>query len=316
MSLQQAEIKIKEIELELLKLEDLKKQGIDIDGTRSELLKSKQKILDEAYGSMSAYDRVYLARHVGRPNVKEYIQDLFDDFIEIHGDRLYRDDASIYGGIAMFNGMPVTVIGTVKGKSVEENVRCNFGMASPEGYRKALRLMKQAEKFNRPIITFIDTPGAYPGIKAEKHGQGEAIARSIMEMSMLNVPIISIVIGEGGSGGALALSVANRIVMLENAVYSVLSPEGFASILYKDSSKAKEASELMKITAKDLYDLHIVDKIIKEPVGGIQNNKELVFLQIKQYLEQELKELTKKRKSQILDERYHKFREIGNGFEE
>lgn len=316
MSLQQAEIKIKEIELELLKLEDLKKQGIDIDGTRSELLKSKQKILDEAYGSMSAYDRVYLARHVGRPNVKEYIQDLFDDFIEIHGDRLYRDDASIYGGIAMFNGMPVTVIGTVKGKSVEENVQCNFGMASPEGYRKALRLMKQAEKFNRPIITFIDTPGAYPGIKAEKHGQGEAIARSIMEMSMLNVPIISIVIGEGGSGGALALSVANRIVMLENAVYSVLSPEGFASILYKDSSKAKEASELMKITAKDLYDLHIVDKIIKEPVGGIQNNKELVFLQIKQYLEQELKELTKKRKSQILDERYHKFREIGNGFEE
>ena len=316
MSLQQAEIKIKEIELELLKLEDLKIQGIDIDGTRSELMKSKQKILDEAYGTMNAYDRVYLARHVGRPNVKEYIQDIFDDFIEIHGDRLYRDDASIYGGIALFNDMPVTVIGTVKGKSVEENVQCNFGMASPEGYRKALRLMKQAEKFNRPIITFVDTPGAYPGIKAEKHGQGEAIDRSIMEMSMLSVPIISIVIGEGGSGGALALSVANRIVMLENAVYSVLSPEGFASILYKDSSKAKEASELMKITAKDLYDLHIVDAIIKEPVGGIQNNKELVFLQIKQYLESELKELTKKRKSQILDERYHKFREIGNGCEE
>ena len=316
MSLQLAEIKIKEIELELLKLEDLRKQGIDIDATRAELLKTKQKVLEEAYGNMSAYDRVYLARHVGRPNVKEYIQEIFEDFIELHGDRLYRDDASIYGGIALFNKMPVTVIGTVKGKTVEENLECNFGMASPEGYRKAMRLMKQAEKFNRPIITFVDTPGAYPGIKAEKHGQGEAIARAIMEMSTLKVPVISIIIGEGGSGGALALCVANRVVMLENSIYSILSPEGFASILYKDSSKAKEASELMKITAKDLLDLKVIDAIIKEPVGGIQNNKELVFLQIKQYLDKELNELTKKRKSQIVDERYHKFRELGNGFED
>lgn len=315
MSLQQAEIKIKEIELEILKLTELEKQGIDIEGTKSELLKSKQKVLEEAYGNISAYDRVYLARHIGRPNIKEYVTDLFDDFIEMHGDRLYRDDASIYGGIAMFNGIPVTVIGTVKGKTVEENLDCNFGMASPEGYRKAMRLMKQAEKFNRPIITFIDTPGAYPGLKAEKHGQGEAIARSIMEMSALKVPIISIVIGEGGSGGALALSVANRIVMLENAIYSILSPEGFATILYKDSSKAKEASELMKLTANDLLEMNIIDKVIKEPIGGVQNNKDFVVLQLKQYLEQELHDLMKKRVSHLVDERYSKFREIGNGFE-
>lgn len=315
MSLQEAEVKIKEIELELVKLNDLERQGIDIDSTRKELLKSKQKLLEETYSSLSAYDRVYLARHKDRPNVKEYIAAIFDDFIELHGDRLYRDDASIYGGIALLNDIPVTVIGTVKGKTVEENLECNFGMASPEGYRKAIRLMKQAEKFNRPIITFIDTPGAYPGLKAEKHGQGEAIAKSIMEMSTLSVPIIAFVIGEGGSGGALALSVANRIVMLENSIYSVLSPEGFASILYKDSSKAKEASEVMKLTAKDLYHLNIIDDIINEPIGGIQNNKELVFLQIKHYLEKELNELKKKRKSQILAERYNKFREIGNGLE-
>ena len=316
MSLQEVEIKIKEIELELLKLNELGEQGIDIEGTRQELIKSKEKLLKDAYGHMSAYDRVYLARHVDRPNVKEYVAAIFDDFIELHGDRLYRDDPSIYGGIALFKGMPVTVIGTVKGKSVEENLECNFGMASPEGYRKAVRLMKQAEKFHRPIITFIDTPGAYPGIKAEKHGQGEAIARAIMEMSRLNVPVISIVIGEGGSGGALALGVANRIVMLENAIYSVLSPEGFASILYKDSSKAKEASEVMKLTANDLYQLHVIDHIIKEPMGGIQNNKELVFMQITQYLEKELPILVKKKKSQIVEERYTKFREIGNGSEE
>lgn len=315
MSLQEAEVKIKEIELELVKLNDLERQGIDIDSTRKELLKSKQKLLEETYSSLSAYDRVYLARHKDRPNVKEYIAAIFDDFIELHGDRLYRDDASIYGGIALLNDIPVTVIGTIKGKTVEENLECNFGMASPEGYRKAIRLMKQAEKFNRPIITFIDTPGAYPGLKAEKHGQGEAIAKSIMEMSTLSVPIIAFVIGEGGSGGALALSVANRIVMLENSIYSVLSPEGFASILYKDSSKAKEASEVMKLTAKDLYHLNIIDDIINEPIGGIQNNKELVFLQIKHYLEKELNELKKKRKSQILAERYNKFREIGNGLE-
>ena len=251
MSLQEKEIKIKEIELELLKLKD--DQEIDHTLQIQDLENTKIKIEAEAYKDISAYDRVYLARKADRPNVYEYIDNLFDDFIELHGDRLYKDDGSIVGGLAMFNNIPCTVIGHLKGRTLEENLQCNFGMSSPEGYRKAMRLMKQAEKFNRPIITFVDTPGAYPGLKAEKHGIGEAIARNLMEMSQLTVPIIVIVIGEGGSGGALALSIGDRMVMLENSVYSVLSPEGFSSILWKDKdgSRVQEAAELMKLTAED-----------------------------------------------------------------
>ena len=214
---------------------------------------------------ITAWEKVKLARELDRPKSLDYIKALFDEFIELHGDRNFGDDKSIIGGIASLEGMPVTVIGEQKGKNVKENMERNFGMPEPEGYRKALRLMKQAEKFKRPIITFIDTPGAYPGMGAEERGQGEAIARSIMEMSRLKVPIICIVIGEGSSGGALAIGVGDKIVMLENAVYSVLSPEGFASILYKDSTKAKEAAENMKMTANDLKKLGIIDKIIKEP---------------------------------------------------
>ena len=198
----------------------------------------------------TAWERVQIARQADRPKSSDYIKNIFDDFIELHGDRAYGDDNAIIGGIALLGKIPVTVIGEEKGKSAKENIKRNFGMPEPEGYRKALRLMKQAEKFHRPIITFIDTPGAYPGMGAEERGQGEAIARNIMEMSGLKVPIISVVIGEGSSGGALAIGVGDRIVMLENAIYSVLSPEGFASILYKDSSKAKEAAENMKITAR------------------------------------------------------------------
>ena len=198
----------------------------------------------------TAWERVQIARQADRPKSSDYIKNIFDDFIELHGDRAYGDDNAIIGGIALLGKIPVTVIGEEKGKSAKENIKRNFGMPEPEGYRKALRLMKQAEKFHRPIITFIDTPGAYPGMGAEERGQGEAIARNIMEMSGLKVPIISVVIGEGSSGGALAIGVGDRIVMLENAIYSVLSPEGFASILYKDSTKAKEAAENMKITAR------------------------------------------------------------------
>ena len=275
MSLQEKEIKIKEIELELLKLKD--DQEIDHTLQIQDLENTKIKIEAEAYKDISAYDRVYLARKADRPNVYEYIDNLFDDFIELHGDRLYKDDGSIVGGLAMFNNIPCTVIGHLKGRTLEENLHCNFGMSSPEGYRKAMRLMKQAEKFNRPIITFVDTPGAYPGLKAEKHGIGEAIARNLMEMSQLTVPIIVIVIGEGGSGGALALSIGDRMVMLENSVYSVLSPEGFSSILWKDKdgSRVQEAAELMKLTAEDLYEMKIIDKIIKEPRGGITKNREI-----------------------------------------
>ena len=259
---------------------------------------------------ITAWDRVMLARQMERPKALDYIKYIFDDFMELHGDRCFGDDKAIIGGIARLGDTQVTVIGEQKGKNVKENMERNFGMPEPDGYRKALRLMKQAEKFKRPIITFIDTPGAYPGIGAEERGQGEAIARNIMEMSMLKVPIICVVIGEGSSGGALAIAVGDKIVMLENAIYSILSPEGFASILYKDSSKAKETAEDMKATAKDLKDLGIIDKIIKEPEGGVQNDFEKVADSIKKYLIKNIKELEEIPEKELIKNRYEKFRSM------
>ena len=221
--------------------------------------------LSEVSSSLTAAERVKIARMKDRPTGLDYINKLFTDFIEFHGDRYFKDDKAIVGGIAYFHGQPVTVICQQKGKiSVEENLKRNFGMPSPDGYRKALRLMKQAEKFNRPVICLIDTSGAYPGKEAEERGQGEAIARNLFEMSSLKTPILSIVIGEGGSGGALAIGVADEVWMLENSIYSILSPEGFASILWKDGSRADEAANVMKITAKDLYDLNVIERIITE----------------------------------------------------
>ena len=252
------------------------------------------------------WDRVLEARKADRPKALDYINNLFDDFMEMHGDRLFSDDKAIIGGIATFENIPVTVIGEQKGKSTKENMERNFGMPNPEGYRKALRLMKQAEKFNRPIITFIDTPGAYPGLGAEERGQGEAIARNLLEMSSIEVPIICVVIGEGSSGGALAVGVGDRILMLENSIYSVLSPEGFASILYKDSSLYKKAAKEMKITAKDLKKLGIVDEIIKE---------EDIFNNTKKAISKNLKELLSLDKSKLVENRYQKYRKIGKGEE-
>lgn len=257
---------------------------------------------------ITAWDKVTLARQMDRPKALDYIKNIFQEFVELHGDRYFGDDKSIVGGIALLGKIPVTVIGEQKGKNVKENMKRNFGMPEPEGYRKALRLMKQAEKFKRPIITFIDTPGAYPGMGAEERGQGEAIAKNLMEMSKLKVPIICIVIGEGSSGGALAIGVGDRVVMLENAVYSILSPEGFASILYKDSCKAKEAAENMKLTAKDLKKLGIIDKIIKEPEDGAQNDFETICKNIKEYLLKEIKNLEKLTKEELVQQRYKKFR--------
>ena len=228
------------------------------------LEKRLQKLEQEIYENMEPWDRVQVARHPDRPTTRDYIQLLFTDFIELHGDRLYGDDAAIIGGIALFDGKPITIIGHQRGKDTKENIKRNFGMPHPEGYRKALRLMKQAEKFNRPIICFIDTKGAYPGKAAEERGQSEAIARNLVEMAGLKVPVISVVIGEGGSGGALALGVANHIHMLENSTYSVISPEGAASILWKDASLAKQAAEAMKITAPDLKEMGIIDGVIRE----------------------------------------------------
>lgn len=260
---------------------------------------------------ITAWDRVQLARKPERPKSSDYIQEIFEDFIELHGDRLFADDSSIIGGIATLDGIPVTVIGEQKGKTTKENMERNFGMPNPEGYRKALRLMKQAEKFKRPIITFIDTPGAYPGLGAEERGQGEAIARNLMEMIKLKVPIICIVIGEGSSGGALAIGVGDRIIMLENAIYSILSPEGFASILYKDATKSKQAAEAMKITAKDLLELGIIDTIIKEPKQGADKDLISVVKALKKEIYEDIKQLQIKTEEELLEERYNKFRNIG-----
>ena len=259
----------------------------------------------------SAWDRVVLARKAERPKALDYINNIFTDFIELHGDRNFGDDKSIVGGIAELNGMPVTVIGEQKGRNAKENIDRNFGMPNPEGYRKALRLMKQAEKFNRPIITFIDTPGAYPGMGAEERGQGEAIAKNLFEMSKLKVPTISIVIGEGSSGGALALGVTDVIIMLENAVYSILSPEGFASILYKDASKSQEAAEKMKITSTELKRLGVIDSIVKEPEDGAQEDFEKVCNDLKNMILKHINRLSKKSQEELVEQRYEKYRKIG-----
>lgn len=225
-------------------------------------------VTQSGLSTFSPADRVALARNPARPGVEEYIAALFTDFFEQRGDRLFGEDASICGGVAIFHGRPVTVLGHRKGKTLEQNLHCNFGMPNPEGYRKALRLLRAAEKFRRPVITFIDTPGAYPGIAAEENGQGAAIADCLATMSALTVPVVSVVTGEGGSGGALALGVANHLLMLENAVYSVLSPEGFATILWKDATRSREACDVMKLTAQDLLELEVIDEIIIEPHGG------------------------------------------------
>lgn len=263
----------------------------------------------------TAAERVALARHPQRPNITDYINGLFTDFFEQRGDRACREDAAILGGIALFHERPVTVIGTRKGKTLEENLRCNFGMPGPEGYRKALRLMKQAEKFHRPIFTFIDTSGAYPGLEAEEHGQGEAIARNLFEMSRLTVPIIAVVTGEGNSGGALALAVANRVLMLENAVYAILSPEGFASILWKDAQRSGEAAELMKLTAPELKKLGVIDGIVREPEGGAQTNHGEMLRSMDRVLLRELTPLLKESGTALAEQRCRKFRAMGRGKE-
>ena len=263
------------------------------------------------YHDLDAWDRVYLARHPQRPKAQDYLKRLFHTFYELHGDRCYGDDRSIIGGVAMFEQMPVTVIAQAKGKDLQENLKRNFGMPNPEGYRKALRLAKEAEKFHRPIITFVDTSGAYPGKGAEERGQAEAIAQCLFTFSNLKTPVICIVLSEGGSGGALALSVGDRLIMLENAIYSILSPEGFASILWKDGSRAKEAANVMKLTAQDLMDKQIIDAIISEPLGGAQNDLDAVCDQLRLSIRRSLQELTKTKMPILLKNRYETYRTIG-----
>ena len=265
----------------------------------------------EKLNKLTPYERLEVVRHKGRPTIRDYIPLIFDEFIEMHGDRYFGDDKAIMGGIGSIHGIPVTVIAQVKGRNLNENKESNFSMPHPEGYRKALRLAKQAEKFHRPVICFIDTPGAFCGVEAEKRGQGEAIARNIMEFMRLRTPIISVVLGEAGSGGALALGVCDELAILENASYTVISPRGFASILWKDAGKEKEACAIMKCTAEDMVELGVAEKIIEEPLGGAHNDVSQTAENIAEFL---YKTLNKKLKIDIdvlLNERYTKFRKVG-----
>lgn len=297
------------------KIEELKDYTktaeVDLSSEIQSLEERLSKLENDIYENMKPWDRVQVARHPERPTTLDYIPFLFEDFIELRGDRLYGDDEAIVGGVASFHGQPVTVIGHQRGKSTKENIRRNFGMPHPEGYRKALRLMKQAEKFKRPIICLIDTKGAYPGKAAEERGQSEAIARNLVEMAGLEVPVISIVIGEGGSGGALALGVGNHILMLENSTFSVISPEGAASILWKDSALAQTAAEAMKITAPDLLEMKIIERMIPEVRGGAHHDYEKQAGFIGEAIKQSLNELTALSDRELIDQRYEKFKSIG-----
>lgn len=297
------------------KIEELKKitqeAEVDLSVEIEKLELRLEKLEKDVYANIKPWDRVQIARLPSRPTTLEYISHLFTDFFECHGDRLFGDDEAIVGGVAFYKDIPVTVIGQQRGRDTKENIRRNFGMPHPEGYRKALRLMKQAEKFNRPIICFIDTKGAYPGKAAEERGQSEAIARNLFEMANIQVPIITMVIGEGGSGGALALGVGDRILMLENSIYSVITPEGAATILWKDSSLARKAAESMKITAPDIKKLGVADEVITEVKGGAHRNVVEQAAFIDQVLYANLTTLLEKDSEQLIQERYNKFRQIG-----
>jgi len=297
------------------KIDELKRfaeeKDIDLSNEIEKLEKKKEEKLKEAYENMSTWDIVSISRNPNRPYTLDYIEYITTDFVELHGDRLNRDDPAVVGGLCKIDGKKIMLIGHQKGRTTDEKLLRNFGMANPEGYRKALRLCKMAERFNIPVLTFIDTPGAYPGMEAEKHGQGEAIARNLMEMSGIKIPTISVVIGEGGSGGALGFGVTDRIFMLENSIYSVISPEGCAAILYKDSTKASEAAENLRISARSLYDLKIIDGIIEEPIGGAHRSHMKTAENLKKTVLIAFEELEKLSKEDLLDKRYNKFRNMG-----
>ncbi len=303
MDILKKEMRLNQLEATLKELDDAQ--------AKEEIKEKIEAYKNNMMKKLTAWDRVLLARHPKRLTAKDVIDCVFDEFMDLHGDRAFEDDQAIIGGIATIAGRAVTVIGQQKGKTTEENIKCNFAMPHPEGYRKALRLMKQAEKFNRPIITLIDTPGAYPGIGAESRGQGEAIAKNLYEMSGLKVPVIAIVLGEGGSGGALAIGVGNHVYMLENSIYSILSPEGYASILWKDAAKAKDAAEVMKLTSYDLREQGVITGIIKEPIGGAHRHPKNTCLNIKDTIMRSLKHFDTYSAFEITKERYNTYRSIG-----
>ncbi|HHA6755017.1 TPA: acetyl-CoA carboxylase carboxyltransferase subunit alpha [Staphylococcus aureus] len=301
------------------KIESLKesqdKNDVDLQEEIDILEASLERETKKIYTNLKPWDRVQIARLQERPTTLDYIPYIFDSFMELHGDRNFRDDPAMIGGIGFLNGRAVTVIGQQRGKDTKDNIYRNFGMAHPEGYRKALRLMKQAEKFNRPIFTFIDTKGAYPGKAAEERGQSESIATNLIEMASLKVPVIAIVIGEGGSGGALGIGIANKVLMLENSTYSVISPEGAAALLWKDSNLAKIAAETMKITAHDIKQLGIIDDVISEPLGGAHKDIEQQALAIKSAFVEQLDSLESLSRDEIANDRFEKFRNIGSYIE-
>ncbi|WP_066194738.1 acetyl-CoA carboxylase carboxyl transferase subunit alpha [Gracilibacillus timonensis] len=298
------------------KIEELKTMtqdtNIDLSDEIGKMEARLAKLENDIYGNLKPWDRVQIARYADRPTSLDYIEQLFSDFIEFHGDRFYSEDEAIVAGMAKYRGQPITIIGQQRGKNTKDNIKRNFGSPHPEGYRKALRHMKQAEKFNRPIITFIDTKGAYPGKTAEERGQSEAIARNLMEMSTLEVPTISIVIGEGGSGGALGIGVTDHIHMLENSTYSVISPEGAAALLWKDSAQAERAAASLKITAPDLKELGVIDEVIPEPLGGAHRDVVTQALYISETLDRSLEELQGESTETLLNQRWEKYQKIGD----
>jgi len=302
------------VELER-QIEEIKKfaaeKNIDMSEEIRRLQEKADQIKQEIYSNLTTWQRIQIARHPKRPTLLDYVGMIFTDFTELHGDRLFRDDPAMVGGLAYLDGRPVTVIGQQKGRDTKENLQRNFGMPHPEGYRKALRLMEQAAKFGRPIISLVDVVGAYPGIEAEERGQGEAVARGIREMAALGTPIVVVITGEGGSGGALAIGVGDRILMLENAYYSVISPEGCASILWKDASRAPEAAEALRLTGKDLMEFGIVDEVIREPMGGAHKDPKAMAETLKEALIRNLLPLLDQDKEVLLTARYDKFRKMG-----
>lgn len=307
-------VEIEKLERELADLQRMARPEVptaELDRLRTEVAQLRH----DFYEHMGAWQRTLLARHPQRPYMMDYVRLLFEDFHELHGDRAYGDDAAMVTGFARYRGRPVVLIGQQKGRDTKQRVAQNFGQAKPEGYRKALRVMHMAAKFGRPIFTFIDTPGAYPGIDAEERGQAEAIARNLREMARLPVPIVVTITGEGGSGGALAIAIGDQVNMFENSVYSVISPEGCASILWRDSSKAEVAAEALKITARDLKDLGIIDEIVPEPEGGAHVDHEASASLLGSVLDESLRELEKLSIPELLDRRYEKFRRMGQFFE-
>ena len=312
-----AEARQRELEKLEKEVDDLKRLAGDEDAD-AELERLRSEVAElrrEFYAHLGPWQRAQIARHPQRPYLMDYIPLLFTDFVELHGDRAFGDDKALIAGLAKFNGRPVAVIGQQKGRDTKQRVVRNFGQPKPEGYRKALRVMQLAAKFGRPILTFVDTPGAYPGIDAEERGQGEAIARNLREMVRLSVPVIVTVTGEGGSGGALAIAVGDRVNILENGFYSVISPEGCASIIWRDSAKAETAAEAMKITATDLKELGIVDEIIKEPEGGAHTDVEAAAGFLEEVLDRQLVELSNEPVKSLVSARYEKFRKMGQFFD-